>query len=275
MLARGRFDEHMPVRMLPVFLRDPLASTLGLAAVAWWFGFGRFRDPRLLHAGSLAMAWACLRTVPMLSPATLTGRVEPIDPEGARNLIVIGLYLAAAYLVGISLVRRSRGEAVAALIVHQVAWTLMLWDRTPADLLLVCVSAGWCWLICVHLLGRPNLAANVLPILFLVLMTWSYDFVPELCWHARSHAAGMTMVLVLAALIWTSSRYGLLAVCAGLLHATFYGGRWLGGRENATAAFVVIAAFGLLAAGAAISWRKHAVLATLSRTSARDEDVSG
>jgi hypothetical protein len=275
-LARGRFDEHMPISVLPIFLRDPLTSTLGLAAIAWWFGFWRLRDPRLLHTGSLAMAWACLRTVRMFGSPTVTMQVAPSDPEAMRNLIVIGLYLAAAYLIGMALVRRSRGEAVAAIIVHQIAWTLMLWDRTPADELLVCISAGWAWLACMHLLGRPSMVAMAMPMLFLLVVTWANDFAPELCWHARSHAAAMTLVLVLAALVWSIGRYGLPAVCVGASHAMFYGGRWLGERENAAAAFVVIAAFAMLALGAAISWRKHAILAAVDRGPVdRGPDVRG
>lgn len=262
-LADAHFDERVPVSALPTVLRDPLASTLGLAAIAWWFGFWRLRDPRLLHAGSLAMAWACLRGARLFGPASVSGPVVAADPEATRNLIVVGLYLAAAYLIGIALIRRSRGEAVAALIVHQVAWTLLWWERTPADLLFVGLSAGWAWLICLHLLGRPGLLTQALPILFLLSVSWAYDFVPELCWHARVHAAGMTMLLVCVALVWSAGRYGLFAVCAGLSHAMFYGGRWLGDRENAVAAFVVIASFALLTLGAAISWRKHALLAAV------------
>lgn len=261
--AHGHFDERMPLGMLPRFLQDPLLTTLAAAALAWWFGFLRFGHPILLHGGSAATAWACLRAVRLYAPGAASIPLPssgPFDPEAARNLIVIGLYLVAAYLIGMALVRRSRSEAVAALIVHQIAWTLMLVDRTPADMLLVCISAGWAWLVCLHLLGRPSLTANVLPLAFLLLVTWASDWDPGLCWHARSHAAAMMLVLVLAALVRPASRYGLLTICAALAHAIFYGGRWLGETENAIAAFVVVAAFVLLASGAAISWRKQSLL---------------
>jgi hypothetical protein len=275
LLAQGRFDERMPVHTLPRMLRDPLMSTLVLASIAWWFGFLRLRDGRLLHMGSLAMAWCCLRALRLFASTPATVIAGPAGSDSTRKFIVVGLYLAAAYLLGMALLRRSRNEAIGAVLLHQVAWTLMLWDRTRLDLLLVCISVGWCWIICMHLAGRPNLTANVLPVLFLLLVTWAYDFAPELRWHARSHAAAMTLILVALALTWSASRYGLIAVCTGLAHTLFYTGHWISGRQNATAAFVVIAAFALLAAGAMISWRKQAILAAVNRPSDPESEQVG
>ena len=259
-LAHGRFDEHLPLKLLPGFLRDPLLGVLVLAGLGWWFGFRRLGDVKLLHAGSVAMGWAAMRGLRVFATAPATLDVPAAGPDAVRNLVVIGLYLLAIYLLCIAAIRRCRGEAMAAVMVHQVAWTLMWWDRTPADVLIVCISAGWCWLACLHLLGRPSLMVNAVPLMFLALVAWGYDFAPELCWYARAHAAAMMLVLVVVALLRPASRYALLTGVTGLANGLFYSGRWIGDRENAVAAFVVIAAFLLLAAGATISWRKHALL---------------
>jgi hypothetical protein len=113
-------------------------------------------------------------------------------------------------------------------MVQQVALTLVVWDRTNADVLTICVSAGWSWLICLHLMGRPSFAANVLPVAMLLLITWGYDFDPQLCWYARSHAVVMLLVMVGVCLARPDSRYPLLIVCTAGADGVFYPGRWVG-----------------------------------------------
>ncbi|MBI4581984.1 MAG: hypothetical protein HY718_19960 [Planctomycetes bacterium] len=269
-LAREPFDARLPVRMLPVFLRDPLLTTLVMAAAAWWFGYRRLRLGLLLHAGSAAMGWAILRAMKLHAGGSGAVQAVAAGPDATRNLIVAGLYLIAGYFLLMALIRRSRPEALTAVIVHQLALTMLVWDRTYADVLLVCLGAGWHWLVCLHLLGRPSLTAGLLPIVFLLLVTWGYDVAPELCWHARSHAAAMLLVLVVVTVVRPASRYGFITACTAIADGLFYAGRWVGNREHATAAFVVIGAFVLLAAGAAISWRKRALLDRLGEERGRE-----
>jgi hypothetical protein len=261
-LANGQFDEHMPVRMLPRALRDPLLTTLLMAAVAWWFGYRRHHRPLLLHAGNAALAWAVYRGVvafrPIGPPAPhiITGPIEP-----TRDLIVLALYALTAYLVVIAWLRRSRVEGLAAVLVHQAALTLLVWGRTDADVMILILAAGWSWLIGLHLaVSRPSLRLAVWPVAVLITATWLYDFDNKLEWIARLHALGMVVVLLAVGLTWQWTRYHQLALCVGTAHDIWYSGRWILNGENPTAAAVVIGAFVLLTTGAVISWYKASLL---------------
>lgn len=266
-LARVPFSEQMPVTKLPVWFRDPLLTMLVIAAAAWWFGYVRHRAALLLHAGSAALGLAALRAMQDRAPQVATAVVPALETADvpARDLIVMALYGLTVYLALVSVARRSRIEGLAAIAVHQAAVTFLVLDRTPADVMIVCLVAGWHCVAAMHVLGRPRPAAIGAVIALLVALTWAYDFSPLLCWHARSHAVLMLIPLIIAGEVrwWMPYRYIWPAVAAA--HGVFYFGRWIAEREHSTASLVVLAAFGLLAIGAMVSWHKR-VLLGLART---------
>lgn len=63
-LSGQGFHQNVPLDRLPTAFRDPLITTLLIAAVAWWYGFIRCRAVTLLHAASAAAALAVARILP-------------------------------------------------------------------------------------------------------------------------------------------------------------------------------------------------------------------
>ncbi len=110
-----------------------MRSTLALCGVAWWFGLVRHRAVVLTHAGHAAIAAASWLMIKKTAPAVA---VEPavVDVVVASRSMSINLLLAsAAYLAGVSILRRAGFEAVAALGVSLVAISLAVRDADAAS----------------------------------------------------------------------------------------------------------------------------------------------
>ncbi len=265
-LAREPFDEHVPVAWLPVFLRDPLLSTLVLAAAAWWWSAYRHRASILFHAGSAALVGVVWRANRLVCEAGITHHWLSEPTMWPRDLIVLSLYAMAGYLLLSAIIRRSRPEALMALVIQQAAVTMAVWDIYNVDLFLICISAGWSCLIGLHLLSaRPRWTVAGWPIVFLLLISWIYDFNPYLNWIARSHVIALVMVLLLAGLARPWSHYRYLAIGAGVGNLAFYGGQAIVKGPHPIASMVVSGGFILLAAGATVSWYKPLLLHCVRR----------
>lgn len=266
-LAADGFHPQVPVQVLPWVLRDPLLTTLLLAAAAWWFGAERGRHPRLLHLGSLALVAAAFRGIdlPAAPPAGIDG-LWAIAPYSRDEAAIVG-YALTAYLLAIAWLRRSRGEVLAALVIHAAAFTSVIWERTDADLMLAGLLGGWSWLAALHVLWRrPNWRAAVWPVAGLVGITCVLGVQPELRWLAASHAVGMVLVLVTIGWLWPWTRYRTVGAVVATAFLTLAIGRSLAQGTHPKAAIAVLSAFLLLAAGSALSWYKRGVLALTAGT---------
>jgi hypothetical protein len=261
-MSTGRFDEHMPLKLLPWFVRDPLLPVLALAAVAWWFGCVRHRSVIMMHAGSASLAMALWRVVRPEAPAASLAHSWTTTQVPLRDLATLILYGVAAYLCLCALLRRSRVEGVAAAGVHLAALTLLVWNRIHADVMVILLALSWTWLGVMHLaVRRPQpLLAACGPVALLLAITFAFDFNGELKWFARGHAAGMVVLLLAVGQIWQFTRYRRIGAGAGIAQVPFYIGRWAAGGPNPVASVAVVCAFVLLAAGAAVSWHKKTLL---------------
>lgn len=267
-LANNRFDEHVPIRALPGFMRDPLFTTLALAGIAWWYGYRRLRRNAFLHAGSAALAWAAYRGMvlfqPQLPPSVHAITGSPV--ELSRDLVALLLYAVVVYLLLLAWLRRSRMDILAALLVHQTAFTLLVCDRVEASSLLILLAAGWSWLIGLHVaIRRPTLWLALWPICLLAAAAWLYDFHEPGQWIARMHAGAMVMVLAAAGLIWPWTRYRLVSAVIAVSDVAFYSVKWILTGKNAAASSVVLAGFILLAIGAIVGWHKARLLEMIQR----------
>lgn len=264
-LAHARFDEHVPVRALPAFLRDPLLTTLILAGIAWWFAYRRLRCGVFLHAGSLAIAWAAYRAVMLFRPD-----VTPLA-ELPRDLITAALYAAVAYLLLLAWWRRSRIDLVVALVCHLAAFSSLVRGQTQVDSMLTLLLAGWTWLAGLHLGSRrPSLSLALWPVCLLIVVTWAYDFREATQWIARANAGAMIVVLAAVGLVWPMTRYRLIAAATAAANVGFHCMKWIMTGKNPVASFVVLAGFILLIAGAFIGWHKARLLTMCNRPESAD-----
>ena len=216
--ATAGFHEKVPVCDMLAALRDPLPAALLLAAAAWWFGCLRGGPAMLLHVGSAALVMMAFRVVG-LSSGLSTGfdsllTIAPLS----RNEAALTLYALVGYLLAIARLRRSRGEILAALGVHWLAFSLVVVGRAPSGLMSICLLGGWTWLAAVHvMINRPRWAVTAWPIAALVLITGAFGWQSELRWSAGTHAATLVVVLVLIGTLYPWTRYRRLGIGAGTL----------------------------------------------------------
>jgi hypothetical protein len=257
-LATAGFHENVPVAELQLMVRDPLLMALLLAAGVWWYGCVRRGPVALLHAGSAALALAAVRG--LATPGELPDdfRALVASVTAARDGAALALYAVAAYLLAVAWLRRSRGEIVAALGAHWVAFALLVEGRIVADDMSICLLGGWTWLAGLHvMIARPRWVGTVWPIAFLVIVTAVFGARSELRWYGAGHAAGMVAVLVVVGWLWPWTRYRTLGIVAGVAFLTLGAGRTAVHCAHPKAAAAVLTAFLLLAAGATVSWHKR------------------
>jgi hypothetical protein len=260
-LATEPFDPEIPVRNLPAGLRDPLLTMLVLAATAWWLGAARTRSPGLFHLGSGGAALAAIRAFMILRPAVSVPPADTTEGIPLRDLVALALSAVTAYLLATAALRRSRPEAVLALFVLQAVVATLVWQRVYADRFIVGVVAGWSLFAGIHLSARrPSLAALLVPAAILTLIACYYDRDAVLCWPARLNTLALLAVLLLAALVSKRRCYRTVGFAQAAASALFLGGRSIAAGERPAATLAVLAAFALLAGGAAISWYKRALL---------------
>lgn len=267
--ANAGFAPEVPVRLLPRVLADPLLTALTLAGMVWWYGRLRLGSNWMMHAGSAAFAGAGWRGMLVFAPDAPAIRLLPTSPPGeSRDLIVVALYAAIAYLLVVALLRRRSVEALAAVAVHQIAVCLLVWERTPADDVLIALTFCWHWLVWIHLLNWwPRTWVVLCPIALMVAVTWVYDFAEAQRWYARAHAAAMLVPLVVASASWPWMRYRAITAGVAAAHGTFYAARWIIGGDHPQEAIVVLVSFVLLGVGASVSWHKRSLLELTRRRS--------
>jgi hypothetical protein len=259
------FDGHVPIDRLPGSVRDPLTTTLLISAFVWWYGYKRHATVPLLHAGSAALAFAVLRAATQQATPGLEHTASPPTLPLTRDMIVVAIYAVAGYLVLTACLRRSQREALAAIVLHQAALTLWVWDRWPGDVHLVCASGGWCWLVALHLSTRPpTMLARIWPVVFLILLSWGSDLNEAVDAFARIHAVALPIVLLAIGQLCPWTRYRTIGACCVAGNVVFYSERWLAMGANASAAIAVSCAFAALACGALISWHKPKLLQPVS-----------
>lgn len=259
--AADRFSPEVPTQLLPVWLRDPLAVVLALAAVAWWFGGLRLRRGVLFHVGSVACAASVIRFAKVLRAEPWRLPMVSGQQDAVRDLLVLLLFAGAVYMAVSAILRRSPMEGIAALFIHQAAVTLWVWDRMDADSLIVGLVAGWSWFVAIHLLvRRPSWSQVAWPVALLMVVIWGHDFDPTLHWSARMHGLAVVLVLLIGHALRPGAGWQWLAAGTATADGVFLGARTLAGGPHATELAVVAGGFGLLLAGAAISWFKARLL---------------
>jgi hypothetical protein len=259
-LAREGFHPNVPVDDLPAALRDPLATALFIAAAVWWYGARRHRSAKLFHAGSFALALVAMRIFP-LPDVPGTGGTMIIRPP-FPVAVAIGGHCLTVYLLLSAWVRRSRREALAALVANLFAIAMLALGRADADLMIVLFTVGGSWLAAIHLIAqRPSAFARILPVTLLVTTACYFEREDALCWTARVHVFAMMAALLAVGWVWPWSRYRTIAGLAGLAWLLFVTARGLASGPNAAPALAVALAFLLLTAAATISWHKRQLLA--------------
>jgi hypothetical protein len=260
-LATQPFDREVPVQGLPALLRDPLLTALALATAAWWFGALRHKSAGLFHLGSLGLACTGLRAGAGLLPAGGIPTAPATHGLSSRDLAVIALFALTVYLIIAACIRRSRAEAVLALVMLQVAVVGAVWERTHAATLIIASVACWSLLVAAHLgERRPKLSAVLWPVAVLTGLAWFYDFDDALRWPARLESLGVVAALLVVGQLWPATRYRRVAAGVAAAHGLFLAGRGVAAAALPVATLIVGGSFVLLAIGAAISWHKRLLL---------------
>jgi hypothetical protein len=260
LLTHEGFDASFPVERLPGPMRNPLVPAIACAAGVWWYGYARHRLTLLLHGGCLAAAAALYLS---LSPVTIVPERMTWPPTFPLPLNVAwAAWGLTAYLLLIALIRRSRFDLVAALLVNACAIAAFALGRTTADGLVLLTTIGWTGLIAVQVASRrPPWAWQVVFVLILMSGSCVCEFDASWQWPARLHAVTSAAALAALGCGWAIPRFCYfagLAIGVWLLAAGAHG---LSAATNPAAAMAAGSAFLLLLAAAATSWHKRRLLA--------------
>jgi len=253
------FDPAVPTDALPAWARNPLISSLVLATLVWWLSAWRLQSVTLFHLGSAALV-STIWQVSRLMQGDVLPTATPSTLFIAEKSVALALFAAAAYLLLIALIRRSRLEALVALTALQPAVVIAGSGRT--DMVLVVGNVVlWSLLISFHLGRRwPHLGGVLVTCIALVALNWSHENRADVVWLARASSAALAVVLLLVGYLRPESHYRALA--AGILGANvlLVGGRAIATGPYPVATVVVAGSFLLLLGGAGISWHKQALL---------------
>jgi hypothetical protein len=242
-LSVDSFDRHFPTDSLPRLVRNPLATSLVLAGLAWWIAAQRRLGVWFAHAGSAAVALAAWQIVrPIFAvEAPIPRGLAPLrlDVLFSAGLVPLALYAAAVYLAISAWLRRSRGECVAALFAHLAGLSLLVWRRTPVDQAIITAAIGWTWLICGCIWRRGfDLSSAVWPLAMLMLVTFAADFDSSLCWTARAHGLLLPTVLLITGWRLRHKHLRVAGGTCGTIALTFLLGRGVATGPNVVAALV-------------------------------------
>ncbi len=270
-LPAGR---HVPMYLLPVWLRDPTLAVSVVAAVVWWIGFLKHRHALFLHAGSAACAVALLCAVSMTGVPDVAHEAIREGRLHSQTAAAIALYLAGGYFAATACWFRSRNGAMVAIGIQFIATTTWLLGRSSADTFVMGLSAGW-GLIAVYYIAvrRPGVALMIFAFALLTLATWGHDFNEDLAWYARSNAVVMVAAIYVIARVERQPRPWIHGAIAAAAHLLFYGGRLIGASSSPPALIVVCGSFLLLVIGALISWHKMPLLGQRSTPSTPSHDI--
>lgn len=258
LLALDEFDASVPVVLLPRPLRSPLIPMLILASAAWYHGFLRHRFISLFHAANAALALAAFRFVEGSASLALL-------PPRVGYTICLGA--VAVYFLVLAVVRRSRADALAGLFAAFATLVQAVWNQTPADGFIVLVACGWTALVSLHIaVARPGMLWRVIPIAFLAFVPWlSNDAMIERV-LVGIHSAVLVGMLLIVGSFATWTRYRSIAFGLSLIYVTAASTSWIVATPSPTATILVLAGFVLLVAGAAVSWNKDKLMASLPDT---------
>lgn len=255
------FHSEVPVEHLPGWAVDPRSSVLLLAGGACLYGFLRHRVPLLLHGALAASMLGVLILVHNLSTAPASPAHDISVAISNPKFLIWGAYISAAYLLISSCIRRSRREAVAAVLLNLAGTVVLVGVDSPRDTAIVVLATGWTALACAHLSGaRPGLKSRVTIILTLMFFTWICESDPSLRFIGRSNAAALIGCGAVAGLLWPWTRFVSITIGVLCLHLAFYSGTWATRFSNPKALVAVAGAFALLAVGGLVSWHKQRLL---------------
>ena len=256
-LARTGFHEKVGVSQWPLVLRDPLLTALVVASVVWWYGAVRRGPTWLLHFGLLGVAAVIGKTFSGMSSSIEPGEILRAYRKIPSEMLA-GLFFGwSAYLLLFAWWRRSRWEALAALVTTWLGTAYAVYDKIVADELILTLMFGWFLLVAVHLSrARTPLAARVLPLLLIVLVNAAGLRDPSLRYYAAVHTALMSIGLFIVGWIWPWTRYRAVAIVHAGMLLVLAGGRWISGNPHAKAIGTIVAAFGLMGLGFWVSWHK-------------------
>lgn len=273
-LAVQDFNAHVPIHMLPPWLHKPLIPVTFICGIAWWYGWHRRRRAWLFHAGSAAFVFTAYRFLILPKAISSTLPLAGSDWLTQRNVIAMILFAAAAYMAASAFIRKNRHEAFAAMLLNFAAVSVVVWQRTPSDLLIMSIVIGWSWLAVMHLyLRRAPLLCRLVPIAFLAIATCASDFNPLTMWPVRWHSLVAVIALIVIGTRWRWTSYRMTAVGFGCVEVLCIASHWLGHISNPLALSVVLVSFLLLATGVIISWNKERLL-KISRDTTTDNFAS-
>ena len=254
------FDTKVAVGHLPLLVRDPLLTSAVWAACAYWFGALRLNSSACLHLGTAALAVGLAR---IIGEVDLTPSAPMIAAGSAPAplLIVWCIYAAAAYLLAVSLLRRTRLEAIAALTLGWTATTLLVWKRIELDVFVASLAAAWTAIVILHIwLDRPRWFELAAPVVLLVAMTCGFEYSENARNAARAHAIALPLILLALSVPWQQCGYRLLALLTGVGEGGFYVTVVISRAERPLTLLAALAAFAMLLAGGLVSWHKERLL---------------
>lgn len=258
-LSLWPMSSRIPISLFPAGLRAPILPVSLFSAVVCYYGFLKMRRSLVLHTGTLSLA-AFLFVVS--NPASFT----PTGPIGLPNRISLWilLYFSASYLLMFAWIRRSRMEAIVALILHALGLTLLLWHGDGRVIWFQHLVWGCSLLGVAHLTeSRQPLIVRLIPVSILLCAAWT----------ARHSWVGSCILVCLILLLivwgcwqrWTQYHWvgATIGLSAGLLA--------ISRSPLAGAHLAVITSFGLLGLGGLISLRKRQWLESPAPFSIREQ----
>ena len=267
------FDRAVPVRMLPPCLRDPMLTVALFTAAVWWLGYARHRALPLFHLGSAAFAVAIFRTVKLYSGTSPDVFARGGELSASQTTLAVGFLVLAGYLALTAWLRRSRVEAVLAVIANQIALTIFICDRAPTCGPIICLTGAWSLLLALHLgLRRPSLTLRLLPFALILAIPLLYDSTHTLRWPLRVHTGYAIVLLFIVGQYYRWTHYRLLAGVLLLTQAVFFGTRWALHHQHGTAIAIIATSFAALSIGTLMSWHKRRLLELLRPEEPQDLD---
>lgn len=257
MLSSEGFHSKVGTASWPLLFRDPVLTALALASVAWSYGASRRGPTWLIHFGALGIALSIGRIASGTTGSIEAGVIARAFERIPRDTLAALSFSGMAYLLLIAWWRRSRWEVLGALPLSWLGVHFWVHDRFAADAMTSTLLLGWEALVAIHIIARrPALAVRLLPLLLVLSVNGHYLREPELKYFAMTHAAALTVGLFVCGWMWPWTHYRATAICFAGVWLAAGTGRWIFGHPHAKAILAIGAAFGLMFAGAWISWHK-------------------
>ncbi len=242
---------------------DPLFVAFLLGGIVWWRGHVLLRWEVLRHAAAIALLWTATRGAFL----DLERRGFASDLFG--NLVEngqqgVGLLVAAWYLFAMAWFRRSRALCAVGLVLHQIVISKLLPEIFSRSDFVCFATAGWSALLFIHVVAqRSSLAWRLVPISFLVFISWAYAAQSrsgDVVFMAKVHSGAIIGILMTLGFVMRWTMYRTVATVLAFLNAVPFAAHWIRHHPHGPATSVIITGFALLAIGALISWNKNALI---------------